>query len=134
MEQLKAFIEKAESDKELMDKLGALGEKNAGADDVVVLAAEYGFTVTAEEVDEARANSELSEEQLEEVAGGVEDDSAQSYYCWFYASGDPEYRHGANRKRCRQLVCKWAFGKSKTKCACYGTDKCIDSWHYSGGC
>jgi len=35
MEQLKAFIEKAESDRELMDKLGALGEKSAGADDVV---------------------------------------------------------------------------------------------------
>jgi len=133
MEQLKAFIEKAVSDKELMDKLGALGEKGAAADEVVALAADYGFTVTAEEVDEARAYNELSEEQLEEVAGGFEDEE-DSAPCWFYASGDPEYRHGANRKRCRQLVCKWAFGKSKTKCVCYGTEKCIDCWHYAGGC
>ena len=74
MEQINALIEKAKSDKELMDKLDALGEKDAGNDEIITLAKEYGFTVTAEEIEkiksEGSTTGEIKEEELEAVAGG----------------------------------------------------------------
>ena len=76
MEQLKALIEKAKSDEELMAKLDALGAKDAGDDEIIALAKEYGFTVTAEDIDQVKNESagstdkELTEEELEAVAGG----------------------------------------------------------------
>ena len=76
MEQMKLLIEKAKSDEALMAKLDALGAKGAGAEEIVALAAEYGFTITKEgyesELASARApkTEELSEEDLEAVAGG----------------------------------------------------------------
>ena len=57
MEQIKLFIKKANADSDLMAKLDALGAKNAGADKIIALAAEYGFTFTAQEYEEAKANS-----------------------------------------------------------------------------
>ena len=54
MNQMTAFIEKAKSNGELMAKLDALGKNNAGTDEVISLAAEHGFTVTKEDVEEAR--------------------------------------------------------------------------------
>jgi len=76
MEQIKLFIEKANTDSELLSKLDALGAKNAGADEVIALAAEYGFTFTAQEYEQAKARAhaktgELSEEDLDAVSGGI---------------------------------------------------------------
>ena len=76
MNQMQAFIEKARHDKELMAKLDALGASGAGADKIIALAAEYGFTITAEdcrqaaEMAGARKSGELNEEDLEAAAGG----------------------------------------------------------------
>ena len=77
MEQLKALIEKAKSDKELMSKLDALGAKDAGDDKIIALAKEYGFTVTADEIEKLKSenadsagNNEITEDKLEAVAGG----------------------------------------------------------------
>jgi len=78
MEQVKAFIEKAKTDSELMAKLDALGRKGAEAvDEVIALAAEYGFTVTKEDAEAARCETcprhhhgELSEYDLAGVSGG----------------------------------------------------------------
>jgi len=74
MGQIKALIEKAKSDNELMAKLDALGKKDAGADEIIKLAKEYGFTVTADEIDQLKNESvktgEIKEEDLEAVAGG----------------------------------------------------------------
>ena len=79
MEQIKAFIEKANTDSELMAKLDALGKSGAGAEEVVALASEYGFIFTAQEYEEAvkcggncARCGELSEEDLDAVAGGAE--------------------------------------------------------------
>jgi len=77
MEQIKAFIEKANTDSELMAKLDALGAKNADAENVIALAAEYGFTFSKEDYEKmsgcgrkcARCG-ELSEEELGAVSGG----------------------------------------------------------------
>ena len=75
MSQLKAFIEKAQSDKELMAKLDELGAKDAGVDEVIALAKENGFTITADEIEKMKdggeESGELAEEDLEAVAGGA---------------------------------------------------------------
>jgi len=76
MEQIKAFIEKSKTDSELMAKLDTLGRKGAeGVDEAVALAAEYGFTVTKEDMEAARRQNcphhgQLSEEELDAVSGG----------------------------------------------------------------
>ena len=60
LEQLKAFLEKVKGDKSLQDKLKAA----KSPDDVVAIAKEHGHEFTADKI------TELSEEELEGVAGG----------------------------------------------------------------
>ena len=64
-EQLKAFWEAVQADTSLQEKLRATTD----ADSIASIAKEAGFEITAEEVEEAQ--SELSEEQLKGVAGGI---------------------------------------------------------------
>ena len=62
-EELKAFLAKAKDDQTIQDKLK--GAKSP--EDVVSIAKEYGYEFTADKMTE----EELSEEELEGVAGGV---------------------------------------------------------------
>ena len=64
-EQLKAFLEAVKADAGLQEQLKAAG----GADAVVAIAKAAGFVITAEEL--KRAQEEVSEEELEGVAGGM---------------------------------------------------------------
>ena len=64
LEQLKAFIEKIKGDKSLQDKLKAA----KSSDEVLSIAKEHGHEFNSDHL------SELSEEELEGVSGGV---------CWF---------------------------------------------------
>ena len=64
-EQLKAFLEKVKADTSLKEKLKAASD----ADGVVEIAKEAGFMISAEDL--KNAQSELSEEELEGVAGGA---------------------------------------------------------------
>ena len=64
-EQLKAFMEAVKADAELQEKLNAA----ADADAVVAIAKAAGFVISAEELREVQA--EISEEELEGVAGGI---------------------------------------------------------------
>ena len=64
-EQLKAFLEKVKSDTSLQEKLKAA----ANADAVTAIAKEAGFSISADDL--KNAQSELSEEELEGVAGGT---------------------------------------------------------------
>ena len=66
-EQLKAFISKVQSDESLQNKLKAEGA------DVVAIAKEAGFNITAAELMryQAQAIGELSDEELENAAGGT---------------------------------------------------------------
>ena len=59
-EQLKAFIAKAKDDQSIQDKLKAA----KSPDEVVSIAKEHGHEFTADKI------SQLSEEELEGVAGG----------------------------------------------------------------
>jgi predicted ribosomally synthesized peptide with nif11-like leader len=63
-EQLKAFLEAVKADAGLQEKLKAAGD----ADAVVALAKAEGFVISAEEL--KRVQAEVSEEELEGVAGG----------------------------------------------------------------
>ena len=64
-EQLKAFLEAVQADAGLQEKLKAAEE----ADAVVAIAKGAGFLISAEELKKAQA--EVSEEELESVAGGT---------------------------------------------------------------
>ena len=66
-EQLKAFMEAVEADAALQEKVQT--EANRYADAVVAVAKEAGFGITAEDV--KRAQLEISEDDLEDVAGGT---------------------------------------------------------------
>ena len=77
MEQLKAFIKKAKTDSELAAKLDELGSQKAVDDEIITLAAEYGFTFTKEDIEQMQSEEpkhcgscKLSEEELDKVAGG----------------------------------------------------------------
>ena len=64
-EQLKAFLEKVKADTSLQEKL-----KAADIDAVISTAKEEGFSISADDL--KKAQSEVSEEELEGVAGGRE--------------------------------------------------------------
>ena len=64
-EQLKAFLEKVKGDTTLQEKLKAASD----ADAVVAIAKEAGFSISADDL--KKAPSEISEEELEGVAGGA---------------------------------------------------------------
>ena len=63
-EQLKAFLEKVKGDTSLQEKLKAAADSDA----VVSIAREEGFSLSTDGL--TKAQSELSEEDLEGVAGG----------------------------------------------------------------
>ena len=64
-EQLKAFLEKVKGDSSLQEKLKAAADSDAMA----AIATEAGFSISAGDL--KNAQSEISEEELERVAGGV---------------------------------------------------------------
>ena len=64
-EQLKAFLEAVKADAGLQEQLKAA----ADADAVVAIAKAAGFAISADEL--KKAQSEISEEELEGVAGGT---------------------------------------------------------------
>ena len=70
-EQLKAFLEKVKADTSLQEKLKAAADTNAvaDADAVVAIAKDVGFTISADDLKNAK--SELSDEELEGTAGGA---------------------------------------------------------------
>ena len=70
-EQLKAFLEKVKADTSLQEKLKAASDANAAS----AIAKEAGFSISADEFTKAQS-TELSDEELEGVAGGRLDGAA----------------------------------------------------------
>ena len=66
-EQLKAFIEKVKADTSLQEKLKAAADSDA----VLAIAKEAGFSISADDL--KKAQSEISDEELEDAAGGIGD-------------------------------------------------------------
>ena len=71
LEQLKAFLEKFKGDISLQEKLIAAANANANADAVLAIAKEAGFVITIEDIKSMESAEELSDEELEGVAGGL---------------------------------------------------------------
>ena len=69
-EQLKAFLEKVKGDTSLQETLKGAADLDA----VIAIANEAGFTISAEDL--KNAEIELSEEEIESVAGGT-----NTYFC-----------------------------------------------------
>ena len=63
-EQLKAFLEKVKGDTSLQEKLKAAADSDA----VAAIAKEAGFSISADDL--KNAQTEISEEELEDVRGG----------------------------------------------------------------
>ena len=63
-EQLKAFLEKVKADTSLQEKL----KTAADSDEVLAIAKEAGFSISAEDL--KNAQSEVSDEELEGATGG----------------------------------------------------------------
>jgi predicted ribosomally synthesized peptide with nif11-like leader len=74
-EQLKAFLDKVQSDTSLQEKLKAAADIDA----VAAIAKEAGFSISVDDL--KNAQSEISDEEMEGVAGGCQFNSAQlSFY------------------------------------------------------
>ena len=65
-EQLSAFLEKVKADTSLQDKLKAASTPEAA----INIAKEAGFAITAEDIQSMQSTVELSDEELEDAAGG----------------------------------------------------------------
>jgi len=136
MEQLKAFLEKIDEDSELNAKFNELRMDNAGKDKVIALAAEYGFAITEEDLDNAKKDfdnriggAQLSEEELEGVAGGAGLTSFNN--CWFTEGNIRSQRKTADglRFKCCAIVCDYL---GIDRCSCYnyyGTTNCQGYYH-----
>ena len=74
-EQLKSFLEKVKTDTSLQEKLKAAADANA----VAAIAKEAGFSISADDL--TKAQSEISEKELESVAGGAVWPYGQSDVC-----------------------------------------------------
>ena len=66
-EQLNAFLEKVKGDTSLQEKLKAASTPEAAID----IAKEAGFAITAEDIQSMQSATELSDDELEGVAGGT---------------------------------------------------------------
>jgi len=74
-EQLKAFLEKVKGDTNLQEKLKAA----ANSDAVLAIANEAGFSISDEDL--TKAQSEVSDEELEGAAGGLTGTETRCGYC-----------------------------------------------------
>ena len=75
-EQLKAFLKKVKAETSLQEKLKAAADPNA----VSAIAKEAGFSISADDI--KRAQSELSDEDLDEIAGGHQSQQKPFPYWW----------------------------------------------------
>ena len=71
-EQLKAFLEKVKGDTSLQDRLNAA----ASPDAAIEIAKEAGFAITAEDIQSMQSATDLSDDELEGVAGGYNQHTA----------------------------------------------------------
>ena len=80
-EQLKAFLEKVKADTSLQEKLKAAADANAAS----AIAKEAGFSISADEFTKAQP-TELSDKELEGLAGGGEANAGNIIGCYFGSS------------------------------------------------
>ena len=77
-EQLKAFLENVQSDTGLQEKLKAVASPEAA----LAIAKDAGFSVSADDL--KKAQSEVSDEELEVAAGGIVG-KKEKEFCFYYS-------------------------------------------------
>ena len=105
---MKKFLEEVSKDKELIEKLSKAETPEA----VIALAKEIGFELTAEDLKSKETISEISDDELEDVAGG------KKCYCVLGGGGTGE--EGVS-KTCACV--HFGFGENdirERRCACCG--------------
>ena len=76
MNQLQLFIAKAKENEKLYKKLEDLSINDASDEELIKLAADYGFIITKEELEQSRASAytsastKINESELDNVVGG----------------------------------------------------------------
>ena len=124
MEQINLFMEKAQTDEGLAAKLKEMQANNATVEEFIALAAEHGFSVTKEDVEQPnrKGSGELSEKELNNAAGG-----SRGGVCHYRSDGEGRTSRGgygcANNVKCHLF---------KEKCICYGKPNCVSGNHFSG--
>ena len=86
-EQLKAFLEKVQGDASLQEKLKAAADANA----VAAIAKEAGFSISADDL--TKDQVELSEDELEGVAGGLASRQVLLLHTVCWLAGGPATSH-----------------------------------------
>ena len=78
-EQLKSFLEKVKTDTSLQEKLKGA----ADADAALAIAKEAGFVITPEDIQSMQSATDLSDKELEGVAGGhdIYAEGLRTYTC-----------------------------------------------------
>ena len=90
-EQLKAFLEKVKADTSLQEQLKAAADSDA----VLAIARDAGFSISADDLT-TKAQSELSDEELEGVAGGGFWTMAKGFLCCKTVDNDKDITRGWN--------------------------------------
>ncbi|MCC8152391.1 MAG: Nif11-like leader peptide family RiPP precursor [Lachnospiraceae bacterium] len=116
---MKEFLEAVEKNEELKAKVDALSNKpDAVPADFIALAKEYGFTLTEADFAEGKTEGEITEDELEAVAGGGAcactlggggnpSDTTQTCYCVFAGAG---YRKTGGEGLDARCVCPLVGG------------------------
>ena len=73
-ENIKKFIEAVEQNEELRAQVEAQYDKDDAMEQLIAIAKEHGYTLTAEDFEEAKESDALSLDQLDSVAGGKHGD------------------------------------------------------------
>jgi len=140
MEQMKSFIAAVQADAAFNEEIHSLLGDGKIAE-VIEAAARKGFTITEADIPEnseikdaeicGSINGELTEEALENVAGGTGGDAGNPYRsptCWFYSlSGGDKCTRTTCKKPVYQLpllIPQWYI------CNCFGTARCVGSLHH----
>ena len=100
-EQLKAFLEKVKSDTSLQEKLKAAADVDAA----LAIAKEAGFAITEEDIHSMQsATTEMSDDELEDAAGGGPRMSWAAFYTgcilWGGSISDCRPRYTATGSNC----------------------------------
>ena len=149
MSNFSALREKCNTDVETHKAVGDLLQQDLTPEQGVAAIGKMGYEITAEEwagavatrdIPVKTATKEVSEEELESVAGGQNPDvdldnnwwdPEYSRECWFHHGVAPLYL--GNTIYCVRIFCiqsKYEFGSLVYyKCKCYGTEACKTNFH-----
>jgi predicted ribosomally synthesized peptide with nif11-like leader len=115
-DRMRSFLEEASKDKDFVEKLN----KAATPADVIRLAAEKGFALTEEDMKNGSPDGELSDDELNTVAGGFLTNAACG--CVLAGGGD----QGAYDQKDEVCLCvmggegkyEESYREYKTRCVC----------------